>query len=94
MTNQMFTIIPTEFYTSLTCDQGLHSSSTFPNFSIEPLHLHSQFLYILNLFSKHLLCFFALNENLSSQNTTYAAFSNGGIGILLTPHYYYYSDIL
>lgn len=63
MPNQMPTIIPMEFYTSLTCDQGLHplflnlpkschraTKSAAPNSPIFSI-----------FFSKHLLCFFALN---------------------------------
>lgn len=64
MPNQMPTIISMEFYTSLTCDQDLHSSLTFPNLSIKPLNLQLQIpLYCQSFFQTFAL--FAFNETLS-----------------------------
>lgn len=66
MPNQMLIIIPMEFYYLSDLDQDL----TPPQGSQTILRSHyncsSKFPYILNLFSKPLLCFFALNEILSS----------------------------
>lgn len=53
---------PGILYTSLTCDQGLHCSSTFPNLSIEPLNLQVPIPLYSKSFFQNLLCFCALNE--------------------------------
>lgn len=89
MPNQMPTINLMVSYTS-DLDQGLHSSFSLLNLSMERLKCSSKFPCALNHLRKYLLClYFELNLVFSQNNTSsYAALSHGGIRFLLTQCYH------